>query len=52
MSIKILIFSFLIGFSFLVDVALGTANKPVLLIFVCAIIALYEFVSPYVYTPS
>lgn len=52
MLIKKLIFALLIVVAFLIDAVLGTGNKPILLILVCAIIALYEFVSPYVYTPS
>ncbi len=52
MSIKTIIFALLILFAALIDATLGTASKPILLIIVCAIIALYEFVSPYVYTPS
>jgi hypothetical protein len=52
MSLKKIIFSLLIGLSFLVDLILGTSAYPKILIVVCAIIVLYEFVSPYVYTPS
>lgn len=52
MPLKKLFFSFLIGVSFLADLTLGTSNYPKILMIVCAIIVLYEFVSPYVYTPS
>jgi hypothetical protein len=52
MPIKKIFFSSIIGLSFLIDLVLGTSQYPKLLIVVCAIIALYEFVSPYVYTPS
>lgn len=50
--LKKIFFSMLIGISFLIDLVLSTTPYPKLLILVCAIIALYEFVSPYVYTPS
>lgn len=52
MPIKKLIFALLLLTAFFIDATLGTGSKPILLIVVCAIIALYEFVSPYVYTPS
>jgi hypothetical protein len=52
MPLKKIIFSILIGLAFLIDLVVGTSDYPKILIVVCAIIVLYEFVSPYVYTPS
>jgi hypothetical protein len=52
MFLKKILFAILIGFSFLTDLVLGTSQYPKMLIIVCAIIALYELVSPYIYTPS
>jgi hypothetical protein len=52
MLMKKIFFSILIGLALIIDLCLGTTAYPKLLILVCAIIALYEFVSPYVYTPS
>ncbi len=52
MLLKKILFAILIGCSLLIDLVVGTSNRPILLMIVCAIIAVYEFVSPYVYTPS
>lgn len=52
MPLKYLFFGLLIGSAFSIDLVFGTSTYPKLLIIVCAIIALYEFVSPYVYSPS
>jgi hypothetical protein len=52
MRLKILLFSFLIVLAFMMDVVLGTDAYPKTLIIVCVIVGIYEFVSPYFYTPS
>lgn len=52
MHIRHIFFAILIGIAFLVDLTLGTSAYPKLLIMACAIVVLYESVSPYVYTPS
>jgi hypothetical protein len=49
---KLFFFTFFIGSAFFVDLVLGTSRYPKLLIMACAIVLIYEFVSPYVYTPS
>jgi hypothetical protein len=51
MSLKIIFFGILFFIASIVDLALGTASSPKLLIIVCAIVMLYESISPYVYTP-
>ena len=52
MSVKHALFTFFIGTAFLVDATLGTSSYPKLLIMACAIVIIYELISPYVYTPS
>lgn len=52
MSVKHILFSIFIGLSFLIDLVLGTSSYPKLLILACAIVVVYESISPYVYTPS
>jgi hypothetical protein len=52
MRVKHLLFTIFIGTAFFVDVTLGTSSYPKLLIMACAIVVIYEFISPYVYTPS
>lgn len=49
---KHIFFTLIIGSAFIIDLVFGTFAYPKLLVSVCAIIALYEFVSPYVYSPS
>lgn len=51
MSVKTILFGLFISLAFLTDLLVGTTRYPNVLIFVCAIVAVYEFVSPYVYTP-
>lgn len=45
-------FGLLTVIALLTDLALSTGSSPKVLIIVCAIVLLYESVSPYVYTPS
>ncbi|MEN9338012.1 MAG: hypothetical protein RIQ41_326 [Candidatus Parcubacteria bacterium] len=52
MRIKQSIYILLFGTAFIVDLILGTFDRPVMLMIVCAIVAIYELVSPYIYTPS
>lgn len=52
MRIKPILFGGLILIAFFIDLFLGTSAYPKSLLFVCAIVAVYEFVSPYIYTPS
>lgn len=52
MRLKPIFFTFLIGCAFFSDLILGTSERPLMLMIVCAIVLIYELVSPYVYTPS
>ncbi len=52
MRLKTIIFGLCIVISFIIDVVLGTSPYPKALIIVCAIVGIYEFVSPYFYTSS
>lgn len=52
MRIKQLIYGILFGTAFVVDLTLGTFDRPIMLMIVCAIVVIYELVSPYIYTPS
>ncbi len=52
MLAKHIFFTIFIGFALFVDTVLGTSSYPKLLIMACAIVILYEAISPYVYTPS
>jgi hypothetical protein len=52
MSVKTAIFSILLGLATMIDLVLGTSDYPKMLMVMCAIVCLYELVSPYVYTPS
>lgn len=52
MSLKLLLFFLFIGTAGMTDLILGSSEYPLLLSTACAIVTLYEFVSPYVYTPS
>lgn len=52
MRAKYIFFSFLIGTALLVDLVLGTSSYPKLFMMCCAIVILYESISPYIYTPS
>lgn len=51
MRLKIILFTCLIAIAFFIDTTLGTLSYPKMLIMVCAMIAIYECVSPYIYTP-
>lgn len=52
MSVKNILFSIFIGLAFITDLTLGTSSYPKLTLMACAIVIIYEFISPYVYTPS
>lgn len=52
MRLKILFYTILMCIAGIIDLSLGTGTSPKLLIIVCAIVLLYESVSPYVYTSS
>ena len=52
MRLKTTFFCLFIGAALITDLVMGTSRYPILLIIVCAIVILYESVSPYVYTPS
>lgn len=52
MRVKHILFGLFIGIAFLVDLILGTSPYPKLLMMACAIVIIYELISPYVYTPS
>lgn len=50
MRLKPLLYSIFLLLSFIFDVVLGTSAYPKMLIIACAIVGIYEFVSPYFYT--
>lgn len=50
MRLKFFIYAGILIFSFLLDVILGTSAYPKALLIACAIVGVYEFVSPYFYT--
>ncbi len=52
MRLKVFLYTLLVLIAGMLDLALGTGTSPKLLIIVCAIVMLYESVSPYVYTSS
>lgn len=52
MRVKHLLFTLLIALAFVVDLTLGTSSYPKLLVMACAIVVIYELISPYIYTPS
>lgn len=49
MIVKYFIFSIAITVSIIIDILFALGRYPVLTILVCAIVVLYEFVSPYLY---
>lgn len=50
MSIKFLVIAISIIFSIIFDSALGVSKYPVLTLVVCAIVFLYEYLSPFIYS--
>jgi hypothetical protein len=52
MYLKTILYAFLFAISFGIDVVLGTSSYPKALLIVCAIVGIYEFVSPHVYSSS
>jgi hypothetical protein len=50
MRLKFFIYSALFILSFIFDVILGTFSYPKAFLIACAIVGVYEFVSPYFYT--
>jgi hypothetical protein len=50
MRFKYLVYAAVFIFSFLFDAVLGTSSYPKSFLIACAIVGIYEFVSPYFYT--
>jgi hypothetical protein len=50
MHLKTLLFSILLLATFFFDLVLGTSRYPIMLIVACAIVGIYESVSPYFYS--
>ena len=50
MSIKFLVVTVSIVFSIIFDSALGVSEYPVITLVVCAIVFLYEYLSPFIYS--
>lgn len=50
MRLKFFIYAFILILAFLFDVILGTSSHPKAFLIACAIVSVYEFVSPYFYT--